>query len=324
MKLVRASAPGKCILFGEHAVVYGYPAIAMAISLKSTCIVEELNDSKIEIKLENFNQTYEYKDLDELFNKFPPHIEQIRYMFKIIHERFKIRVNKIRLTISSTLFPRSGLGSSASIAVALVMAFDAYYALELKKKEISKIAFELEKIIHGTPSGIDNTVCTFGNVIFFQEKNFRYIDIPNSFKILITYTNLDHNTKLAIEQLRELKNEEPFFCDFIFDKIGFYTKLAELELIDGNLNEIGNLMNINQKLLAALNLSNNAISRIIEIANENGAYGSKLTGAGLGGCVISIGNEDVLVEISQILNKKGYKSFIANIDKEGVIIERNY
>ncbi len=321
MKVVHASAPGKCILFGEHAVVYGYPAIAMAISLKSTCIIEELNESKIELVLKNFNQNYEFKDLNEFFINFPSKFDQIKHLFKIIHERFNTKINKIKLTLSSTLFPSSGLGSSASISVALVMAFSVYYNLNLEKSEISKIAYELEKIVHGTPSGIDNSICTFGNVIFFQEGKFHFIEVSEDFRILVTYTNMDHNTKLAIEQLRDFKKEEKKFCDFVFDRIGFYTEIAESELTTGDLNEIGNLMNINQKLLAALNLSNNTINEIVNTAIENGAYGSKLTGAGLGGCVISIGKEDVLEEISQILNSKGYKSFIANIDKEGVKIE---
>ncbi len=324
MKFVRVSAPGKCILFGEHAVVYGYPAIAMAISLKSTCMIEELNVSKIELVLQNYDQTYRFKDLTDLYKNLPSQFEQIRYMFKIIHTRFNIQINKIKLTIFSNLFPSSGLGSSASIAVALVMAFNAFYNLELEKEHISKIAFELEKKIHGTPSGIDNTVCTFGKIIFFQKNRFRYIEVHDDFKVLITYTNINHDTKLAIEQLRELRKEEPFFCDFVFEKIGFYTEKAELELRNGNLRELGNLMNINQKLLVALNLSNNVISEIVDFTIENGAYGAKLTGAGLGGCVISIVNENKLEKISQFLNKKGYKSFIANIDKEGVIIERNY
>jgi mevalonate kinase len=322
MRIVRASAPGKCILFGEHAVVYGYPAIAAAISIKSTCIIEELSESKIELILKNFDKKYEFKDLDDLFEKIPSQLKQIKYLFKIIHQKSNVQIEKLKITIFSNLFPSSGLGSSASIAVALIMAFNTYFNLELEKREISNIAFELEKLIHGTPSGIDNTICTFGSLIFFQDNRFRYLEVPHDFKILVTYTNMEHKTKLAIEQLRRFKDEEPSFCDYIFDKIRFYTELAELEISQGNLDEIGKLMNINQKLLAALNLSNDLINEIIHIANENGAYGSKLTGAGLGGCVISIGAEDHLEEISQILNKKGFNSLIANIDKEGVIIER--
>jgi mevalonate kinase len=322
MRLVRTSAPGKCILFGEHAVVYGYPAIAAAISLRSTCIIEELSENKIKIVLKNYNENFEFEDLNALYEKTPPQLEQIKYLLKVISQKYNIRIEKAKLTIFSELFPSSGLGSSASVAVALIMAFNVYFSLQLEKKDISQYAFEMEKIIHGTPSGIDNTICTFGNLIFFEESKFRYLNAPHDFNILVTYTNIDRDTKFAIEQLRKLKNDESLFCDFIFDKIKFYTQLGELELSQNNLKEVGNLMNINQKLLAALNLSNDTINEIVSIANENGAYGSKLTGAGLGGCVISIGNQDILEKISEILNKRGYNSLIANIDKEGVIIEK--
>lgn len=321
MRFVLSSAPGKCILFGEHAVVYGYPAIAMALSLNSTCSIEEIEENKIEIILKNYNQSFISSNLEDFLSKIPPQFNQIGYCLKIINNRFNTKFKKIRIIISSSLFPSSGLGSSASISAALIMAINEFYDLYLQKEEISKIAYEMEKIVHGTPSGIDNTICTFGNMIFFQKGKYHFIEIPNDFLILITYTNVKHNTKEAIEQLRKLKNEQPVLCDLILERIGTYTEIAELELINGNLIEIGNLMNSNQKLLASLNLSNEVINEILKISFENGAFGSKLTGAGLGGCVISVGDKTTLKNLSSVLNNKGFKSLLSRIDKEGVRIE---
>lgn len=322
MKMVLSTAPGKCILFGEHAVVYGFPAIAMAISLNSNCIIEEIEENKIELVLTNYNQSVISSDLKQFLLKIPPQFEQIGYGLKIINSRYKTEFKKMRITISSSLFPSSGLGSSASISVALIRAISEFYDLFLEKEEISKIAYDMEKIVHGTPSGIDNTICTYGKIIFFQESKFHFIEVPNEFMILVTYTNIEHNTKKAIEELKKLKNEQQVFCDLIFERIGTYTEIAELELNNGNLIEIGNLMNSNQKLLASLNLSNEVINEILRISFENGAYGSKLTGAGLGGCVISVGDKTTLENLSSVLNNKGFKSLLSPIDKEGVRIEK--
>jgi len=321
MKII-SEVPGKCILFGEHAVVHGYPAISMPISLKSRCIVEENDKESVEFQFLNYNEFYEGATFQEVQAKLPSKFYQFIIGLSMIIKKYDIILDTIKITISSDLIPNTGLGASASTSIALISAVSAYYNLDLPLKEISNISLEMEKVTHGKPSGIDNETCIYGNMIFFRNGRFHRIDVPNDFQILITYTNKVHNTKDAIEKVQTLKKENPILFGSIMEKIEFYSESAELELISGNYLEVGKLMNLNQNLLAQLNLSNDTISKITNTALKNGAYGSKLTGAGLGGCVISIGSNNDLTNISILLDGQGYQSFITQINREGVIIER--
>ncbi|MBD3229620.1 MAG: mevalonate kinase [Candidatus Lokiarchaeota archaeon] len=318
-EFVLASAPGKCILFGEHSVVYGYPAISMGISLKSKCMIKKVEQNGIQINLKNFNDHYEFTNLKQLINDPSFNHSQIKKGLKLISSKLKKELNNIIIEISSDLLTGSGLGSSASTSVALMAALNDFYDLNLSKRELSKLAYELEKIVHGTPSGIDNTTCTFGNLIYFQNNEFKILNIPRDFNLIITYTGVIHKTAKAINHIKKVKDQYPILTSIILQNIGKITQIAREEIRNENLDGIGTLMNMNQGLLSSLGVSNHVISHINEISLENGAYGSKLTGAGLGGCVVTLGTD--LHNLSNILNKKGYKNFLVEVDKEGVKIE---
>jgi len=322
LKSVSAIAPGKSILFGEHAVVYGYPAIATAISINSRCNIKEIPKDKISINLKNYDTIINGFNLSSLKSEIPSKYKQYGKCLQIMKNQFGIDLNNIEITLESDLFPGSGLGSSASLSVSLVFSINSFYELGLNKDKINKIAYELEKVIHGTPSGIDNTITTYGNAIFFQEGKFDFINLSKNIPLLITHTNIEHNTKEAINRIKDMKAKNPHKVQKILKNIGRITKEAKNELIKGNFEEIGELMSLNQKYLAELKVSNNKISQIVKISNENGAYGSKLTGAGLGGCVISIGEKHILEEIANILREKGFQSFLAKNDKKGVRLDK--
>ncbi|MHA1150594.1 MAG: mevalonate kinase [Promethearchaeota archaeon] len=321
MKRVTAIAPGKCILFGEHAVVYGYPAIAMAINKSSICTIEQIKDNKILISLKDFHKHYEFSNYNDLITNFPEDIHNIAYALMNLTENYMISINNISITLSSSLISSSGLGSSASIAVSLVAALSGFYELKIDKEMFSQIAYEMEKIHHGKPSGIDNIVCTFGNLLYFKNRQFTFLNYPKNLNILISYSNIQHSTHKAINKIKNLKENNPKLINSIFKKIGKISDAALLELKKENLKKLGFLMNKNQDLLSKLEISNEVIDKIINISLDNGAYGSKLTGAGLGGCVISLGNKEALLRISNLLKTKSYKSFLTTTHQEGVKLE---
>ncbi|MFX0025578.1 MAG: mevalonate kinase [Candidatus Hermodarchaeota archaeon] len=321
MKIISASAPGKVILLGEHAVVYGFPAIAMAITLRSTCTIESVNQG-IRLILKDYNSDFNYRDLNQLKKEIPFNFRQISLILDIIRNNYNIDSLNIKITLGSQILSGSGLGSSASVAAALITALNTFYDLKLEKSGISNLAYKMEQITHGTPSGIDNTVCTHGNLIFFKEGLFHFVNVFTDFSLLITYSNIEHNTKQAILNIKKFKEEQPSLTNKIFKKIGFYTEIGRKKLINGNLKGLGKIMNQNQNLLERLHLSNDSISEIISIGLNNGAYGSKITGAGLGGCVITLASDKVLEQILILLQKKGYKSFIVKLDSGGAMIEK--
>jgi len=320
-KIVIAKAPGKCILMGEHAVVYGHPALTMAIEKSSSCRIEKTKHEGIIINFLDLNKRFHYKDLNQAILNIPPNFKQFAVCLEKFQERISDEYNNIKISLSSELIPNAGLGSSASLSVCFVAAMNSFFEMGLNKQEVSRIAFTMEKVVHGTPSGIDNTICTHGNIISFQNNEFQFITPPEEFKILISYTNVKHNTKKAIELVKKLKENDPFLFQLLIDKIGYYTELGTYELIKGNFYELGQLMNINHQLLTKLNLSHPNLDEIVKISMENEAFGAKLTGAGLGGCAITIGEEETLKKISDQLQKLNYKCFISGIEKKGVSIE---
>jgi mevalonate kinase len=315
-------APGKSILFGEHAVVYGYPAIAISLNRGSRCRISETKKNKLVIKFENYNQTFRAKNIEELGKVLPYKYKQLLKAFKIVIKRYNIQLKNLEISLSSTLFPGAGLGSSASIAASLIKALSCFYELGLRKGEINSLAYELEKIVHGTPSGIDNTICTHGNAIYFKDGKFDFIEIPPKVMFLITYTNIEHDTKEAINRIKKLRDTNPKQTQNYLKEIGHITNKARVALNNKNFPMIGKLMNLNQHYLSKLQISNEVIDNIRDISLKNGAFGSKLTGAGLGGCVITLGDEASLITIASVLKKEGFKNFIARNDKKGVRCEK--
>ncbi len=322
MKIVSASAPGKCILLGGLPLIYGVPAITMAISQYTTCTIEEINENKIQINLSYHDEPLDFSDYNDLISNIPKKFKQIAQCFKIFKEKYYVKLENLRITLASNLYPSSGLGSSASTAVSLVSALSEFCNVNLEKTLISSFAWNAFHGRHGTPTGIDNIICTFGKMISFQKGNFQFIPFSNDLKFLISHTNIVHDTKKAIQRVNALKKAKPDECNRIFEKISTIVKSAEIELKNGDLIALGNLMNSNQALLAKLGVSNGSISDIVNISHDNGALGSIQTGVGVGKCVITLGKENMLKNIALILKEKEYNSFLTNIDSKGVKIER--
>ena len=246
-------------------------------------------------------------------------MSRIKKCFEIFNNNFKTIFKNIKINLYSNLIPGSGLGSSASTAVSLVSAINEYYHLNLDRNKISEISYELEKEIHGKPSGIDNTTCTFGNIIYFKNGKFQIIKLDQDFNFLIVYTGIEHNTKIAIQKILDFKNKCPKKAESIIKEIGHITDEAITELKNYNYEKLGELMIKNQKLLSILGVSNDIIKKIINLSIKNGAYGAKLTGAGLGGCVIILG--DNLDKLEQIFLKNNFTTLKTSIDKYGVKVE---
>ncbi|MFO8017561.1 MAG: mevalonate kinase [Promethearchaeia archaeon] len=313
-------APGKCILFGEHAVVYGYPAIAMGVGIHSRCEIEKIDKNSLIFHLKNYNRTFTFSSIKEIQENFPEEFKNFQSGLLLLYNRYNFDLLGIRVIISSKLFMGGGLGSSASTSVALITALGDFFDLALENSQISDFAFEMEKIVHGTPSGIDNTICTYGNILIYQNKQFKILNNIPKFDIMITYTNMDHSTKKAIQKIADLREKKKQYVDDLFYTIGQLTQRAEKAIKEGDIIKMGNLMNKNQKLLEKLGVSNRRIERINKISLEHGLYGSKLTGAGLGGCVIGVGERNKLKQVSKILKKNGFKNIITSINEEGVQI----
>ena len=313
---VIASAPGKAILFGEHSVVYGKPAIAMAINKRVH--VKVLENSKDIIKVNLIDLGIEGQiDLknNTIFSKSSKKgiLKYVLSSIKKIHGK-----SGLDISINVNVPIGGGLGSSAAITVALIAALSKINNIGLKKDEIAKLAYEVELEVQNLASPIDTTISTYGGMIYLKKggKEIIPLDIRSDIPIVIGYTNFRGDTGKLIEKVRYRKEKYPEIMNPIIDSIESVTDEAKESILKNNEKRIGELMNINHGLLDALGVNTLALSDMVYTARNAGALGSKITGAGGGGSIIAYCPEkskEIILALQKMEN-----AFKADISKEGV------
>jgi mevalonate kinase len=281
-----SSVPGKIILFGEHAVVYGRPAIAIPVrEVTATVAITEIphaTQSDIRIVAPDIHF---YMWLHAADPEHP--------LAKIVH----LTLNELdieeppplNLLISSTIPVAAGLGSGAAVSVAIVRALSAHLGKPLPLTRQSNLAFEVERIYHGTPSGIDNTVVTYDRPIYFvKDSEPVFINIGSSFPFIIGDTGLASHTAFAVSQVNEAWDMDRIRYEALFDAIGMATEQARDFLEHGDITDLGPMMDHCQSLLERIGVSSPKLNELISAARRAGAGGAKLSGAGLGGNMIAL------------------------------------
>ncbi|MGB9937881.1 MAG: mevalonate kinase [Methanobacterium sp.] len=314
---VAASAPGKAILFGEHAVVYGKPAIAMALDKRSSVIISERADNKIHVNIRDLgiNGYLNLKNNTIISDSSKKGI--LKYILNSI-KKFHSNAG-IEICIDVNIPIGGGLGSSAAVTVATIAAISKFNGIDLQKKEIAKYAHEVELEVQNSASTLDTTISTYGGLIYLEKdaKEIIFLNINHNIPVVVGYTSSRGNTGKLVESVRIKKDKYPEIINPVLDSIETLTIDAEKAILEANKERIGELMNINQGLLDALGVNTKELSDMVFISRRVGALGSKLTGAGGGGSMIAFcpnGSQEVI----SALNKKE-NAFEANISKEGVI-----
>ncbi len=318
---INASAPGKAILFGEHAVVYGKPAIAVAINRRALVKIGERIDSKIHVEIHGLDITrYLETENDDLQDKqFNTGI--LNYISKSL-----MKINEISgsiqdgldITINLEIPIGAGLGLSAAVTVATIAALSLYNKLELKQEEIATYAHQVELEVQGAASPIDTTVSTYGGVIYMSPNAKRITQLPLNWhpSMIIGYTEREGNTGELVESVRIKKESYPSVINPILDSIEQLTETARDALICNDNEILGELMNINHGLLDALGVNTPELSRMVYLARRAGAIGSKITGAGGGGSIIAYTPNtlnEVLGELQRVEN-----AFPIQLSSQGV------
>ncbi|MEM4246404.1 MAG: mevalonate kinase [Candidatus Bathyarchaeia archaeon] len=277
---------GKTILFGEHFVVYGLPAIACAIGAKTTAKVEAAGGPGVQL-VDNRPETPGYKEGKKQEQK-----ESVMNILRFCGTDPSRQ--GIRVTFGGDLVAASGIGASAASCVALARALNQEFRLGYVDERINEAAYEGEKGYHGTPSGIDNTVATYGGVIWFQRTPgqqraiIEKIRVREPIPIVIGNTGITSSTSEVISEVRRVRDKDP---DRFEEILRSYSRIAQeaREALRGyELERLGRLMNENQALLREIGVSCRELDELIDAAAAHGALGAKLTGTGRGGLMIAL------------------------------------
>jgi mevalonate kinase len=306
--MITCSAPGKVYLFGEHAVVYGEPAIACAINLRVSTSVELESFGKIKIDAMNRRRECPHDDV-----KYVCCAAQL--MKRLFDTDFGARIS-----IKSQLPPRQGLGSSAAVSVSAIKAFAECLDIELDDEEVARLGQRVESTVQGRASPADTYVSSTGGVVLIEQtqaSRLSPLDIP----LVIGATGTERQTSDVITSVAKMKERYPAPVEGVLSAIGNVTRLGKQKLAEEDFVGLGELMNINQGLLESIGVSDKALSRLVYAARAAGALGAKITGAGRGGCIIAISNEGNIAEISRALKRSDAHVLNASFSNVGVHVD---
>lgn len=321
---IKAFAPGKIILFGEHSVVHKKPAIAVAINRGVDVELTTREDNIIQINVPIIN----YSEKSELVDKklFFELDSQNKMITDYIYEVIKLfEFDKgFNLTVDIKMYLGAGLGSSAAVTVSCMKALSLLAGRDMDKNTIAHEARNIEIKIQGAASPIDTSMSTYGGIIYIDE-NFELerINFDMDLPLVVSNCELVGNTGQLVESVRQKYVKYPQIVGNIFNAMQEVAKGAKHALEEGNSELIGDYMNLNQGLLDSIGVNTVELSDMVYLARQFGAKGSKLTGSGGGGCIIAYCPENIDEIYDQL--KLKYPTFKCEQSDEGVcaqIIEK--
>ncbi|MCA2001860.1 MAG: mevalonate kinase [Chloroflexi bacterium] len=303
---MKGSAPGKVILFGEHAAVYNRPALAVPVAQVSVTV--EVVDSP---RRGVWIQSPAIELLAELNSL--PESHPVAYAVRKAFQRLGVSSPPpgLEISIQSTIPVASGLGSGAAVSVALLRALSAYFGSPMADDEVNELAYEVEKLHHGAPSGIDNAVVVYAKPVYFiKGKPLELVRVAKPFTIVIGDTGIPAPTKQTVGEVRRLWNRDPLGVENIFNEIAQIALIGRRSIESGKPELLGELMDQNHEYLRRLAVSSPELDMLIRAAREAGALGAKLSGGGRGGNMIALVNADTAASVAEALRSAGAKRAI--------------
>ncbi|PJF21036.1 MAG: mevalonate kinase [Phototrophicales bacterium] len=305
------NAPAKIILFGEHAVVYGQPAIAVPVSsLRAEATIRPAPvGTGLHIEAADLNEVLPVDLESDLVDNAL--ILTARTVLKALNAPPPDAI----ITVTSHIPMASGLGSGAAVSTAVARAVAKAVHVDITLEQTNQIVYEIEKIYHGTPSGIDNTVIVYEQPVYFiREQPIEKLTIGAPMTLVIADTGEASLTRIAVGDVRKLYEAEPERIQPIIMEIGDIARRAKTAILNGNISSLGPLMLKNHALLQKLTVSAPSLDHLVDTAMEAGAQGAKLSGGGRGGNMIALCAPHRAEHIKEALLRSGaVRAFITKV-----------
>ncbi len=345
MNSITVSAPGKLMLFGEHAVVYGYPCIVTAVDQRLFLTVKKVKVNQFQLAAKDVGVTNYKKPLDQIgkgdIPKGAMFIEMAIKNFLFSHpacpplagtsEESKFEFG-IKISTKSDFSSLFGFGSSSAATVCTIKALSELFEIRLTKKEIFEISYKTVLDIQKTGSGVDVAAAVFGGTLSFviDGKIIESLS-SNALPLIVGYSGIKADTVTVLTVVKEKTKKYPIVINGVYKEIAKLILLAKTAITASDYETLGYLMNFNQGYLESLGVSTEKLSRMIYAARDAGAYGAKLSGAGGGDCMIAItrengkekrparnASENVAGGVKKAIEKAGGKIIDVRTNAEGV------
>ena len=302
--IAEASAVAKIILCGEHAVVYNQPAIAVPVpSLRAIAraYAPRKQVRGLVVSAVDLNQEYILTDVEQYDSSNP-----ILLAAQLFLARFGLPVPDVKVTLTSDIPVASGLGSGAAITTAFLRVLSLALNQPIAKEDLNDLVYEVEKVHHGTPSGVDNTVVVFERPIYFvRNQAIEWFALGTYYEFLIGDTGISASTQVAVGDVRVLYQTNFAQVNSVIYSIGEIVRQMRKTLEDGDIAELGRLMLQNHRFLQQLTVSSDKLDTLVEAALKAGAFGAKLSGGGRGGNMIALVNDENEARVKNALIDAG-------------------
>ncbi|MFI4955315.1 MAG: mevalonate kinase [Gammaproteobacteria bacterium] len=313
---IRASAPGSLMLAGEHAVLYGYPAIVCAVNQRLTVRLTPRQDDLFTISSPVLG---EYQNSLKNISVDPP----FQFITSIIQHYIKKISMGFDLKIHSDFSHKIGFGSSAAVTVATIAVFSKWLNLPLSAEEIFHLGYQMIKQVQQVGSGADVAACVFGGVGFYISSPFVYRSLQHFPPLSVVYTGSKEPTPKVVEKVLQFKNQNPDKFNQLFQQIGECTQAMGAAIDQAKWFELGVLFNQHYALQQALGVSNEHIDHLIQqLKLSPQILGAKISGSGLGDCIIGVGEipENTFPQTAQ-QQASGVQQIEVQISSQGVRYE---
>lgn len=302
------SASAKAILVGEHAVVHGQPAIALPLSQLRARVDAHHSASPLKVSSANAERAPFFWRPDA-----PDSADPLMRAITLTARYLAADSLQGELVIRSDIPVAAGLGSGAAVSAALARGVAALLDCEIPDADLNAIVYEVEKLHHGTPSGIDNSVVVYERPVYFmKERPISFLKFGKPATLTIADTGVPAPTRESVADVRDQFERQPVRTQKLFDRIGALVDRARPAFEAGDHVQLGQLMTRNHALLQALDLSSPLLDKLVAAALRGGAFGAKLSGGGRGGVVIALTSEAAQASLKQALLRAGAKRVIVS------------
>ncbi len=303
--MITVSAPGKLMLFGEHAVVYGYPCLVTAVDKRLYVEVEIIDANEDDI--------------------ITPQVKESRFVLETLSyfkEKFGI-TSSIRIKTRGDFSHQVGLGSSSAVTVATFEALNILFSLNLSKKEIFDMSYYVTLLIQGVGSGFDVAVATVGGTLYYKKggeimESLALSNLP----LVVGYSGVKADTPLYIRKVSEAFKQRKSEMNTLFESITLLVQKAKTQLVSENFEEAGKLFTENHTILQKLGVSTPTLDAMVKASIDAGAWGAKLSGAGGGDCMIALVGEGKKEHVEKAIRGAGGEIINVKVNTSGVIREQ--